>query len=323
MQRAFDSTQIGGILRGLMRRAYHVIEDVHPPRAAARHRGARAASRGAVELRHTAARRCSPRWTAPRCCALARETGAFVEVVPMIGQYIAPGAVVLRLHRRRAGARSAVGARRVLVLARQRTMDQDPAFALRMFVDIAIRAPVPAVNDPTTAVQALDRIETLLVELHGRAGPWPRARRATGRRAGRFPAPELGRVRQPGADRDAPLRRALGAGRRRLRALHEHLLELVDEAERGPDRARAAAARRALAAHFPDPRRARDPEPPGPARPGQRALARPRRLRIASASSPMDTEPLSLPTGTLTFCFRTSRARAGFGNGSPTRWRAP
>src|SRR3954447_16856772 len=30
VQRAFDSTQIGGILRGLMRRAHHVIEDVHP-----------------------------------------------------------------------------------------------------------------------------------------------------------------------------------------------------------------------------------------------------------------------------------------------------
>jgi hypothetical protein len=28
---------------------------------------------------------------------LARQTGAFVEVVPVIGQYLAPGAVTLRL----------------------------------------------------------------------------------------------------------------------------------------------------------------------------------------------------------------------------------
>ena len=47
-------------------------------------------------------------------------------------------------------------------------MDQDPAFAMRMFVDIAIRGLSPAVNDPTTAVQSLDRIETLLVDLHRR-----------------------------------------------------------------------------------------------------------------------------------------------------------
>ena len=54
------------------------------------------------------------------------------------------------------------------MLARQRTIDQDPAFALRMLVDIAIRALSPAINDPTTAVQSLDRIETLLVDLAAR-----------------------------------------------------------------------------------------------------------------------------------------------------------
>jgi uncharacterized membrane protein len=37
-----------------------------------------------------------------------------------------------------------------------------PAFAFRMLVDVAIKALSPAVNDPTTAVQSLDRIEGLL-----------------------------------------------------------------------------------------------------------------------------------------------------------------
>ena len=32
VQRAFDGTQIGGILRSLIRRAYRVIDDVHPER---------------------------------------------------------------------------------------------------------------------------------------------------------------------------------------------------------------------------------------------------------------------------------------------------
>ena len=44
----------------------------------------------------------------------------------------------------------------------ERTIDQDPLYALRLLVDIAARALSPAVNDPSTAVQALDRIEGLL-----------------------------------------------------------------------------------------------------------------------------------------------------------------
>ena len=52
--------------------------------------------------------------------------------------------------------------RRAVDLEHQRTFDQDPKYALRLLVDIAIKALSPAVNDPTTAVQALDEIEDLL-----------------------------------------------------------------------------------------------------------------------------------------------------------------
>ncbi len=47
----------------------------------------------------------------------------------------------------------------------ERTIEQDPAFALRIMVDIAVRALSAAVNDPTTAVQVLDHIETFLQRL--------------------------------------------------------------------------------------------------------------------------------------------------------------
>ena len=41
-------------------------------------------------------------------------------------------------------------------------MNRDPAFAVRIMVDVAIRALSPAVNDPTTAVQVIDYLgETL------------------------------------------------------------------------------------------------------------------------------------------------------------------
>jgi uncharacterized membrane protein len=50
----------------------------------------------------------------------------------------------------------------------ERTFDQDPAMALRVLADIALRALSPAINDPTTAVQALDEIDSLLRQILGR-----------------------------------------------------------------------------------------------------------------------------------------------------------
>jgi uncharacterized membrane protein len=49
-----------------------------------------------------------------------------------------------------------------LVSGSERTFTQDPLLALRLLADIALRALSPAINDPATAVQALDEIEDLL-----------------------------------------------------------------------------------------------------------------------------------------------------------------
>ena len=183
---------------------------------------------------------------------LARQTGAFVEVVPPIGQYLAPGAATLRLFgvERESQRRDQ---RRVLVLARQRTMDQDPAFAMRMFVDIAIRGLSPAVNDPTTAVQSIDRIETLLVDLHGRLPSGGLVLDADGTPRGSFPVPTWHEY----FDLALVEIRHYGAGSaqvaRRLRALHAHLLDVVDESERGRVELEQRLLDEQLAARFPDP----------------------------------------------------------------------
>ena len=50
----------------------------------------------------------------------------------------------------------------------ERTMEQDPSFAFRIIVDIAAKALSPAINDPTTAVLALDQIHRLLRTVAGR-----------------------------------------------------------------------------------------------------------------------------------------------------------
>jgi len=41
-------------------------------------------------------------------------------------------------------------------------MEQDPMFSFRIEVDIALKALSPAINDPTTAVLAIDQLHRLL-----------------------------------------------------------------------------------------------------------------------------------------------------------------
>jgi uncharacterized membrane protein len=56
---------------------------------------------------------------------------------------------------------------RALIAGQERTFHQDPLYAFRLLADIGLRALSPAVNDPATAVQALDGIEGLLRRLVG------------------------------------------------------------------------------------------------------------------------------------------------------------
>ena len=44
----------------------------------------------------------------------------------------------------------------------ERTVEQDPTFAFRIVIDIALKALSPAINDPTTAVLAIDQLHRML-----------------------------------------------------------------------------------------------------------------------------------------------------------------
>ena len=52
-----------------------------------------------------------------------------------------------------------------IALGSERTMEQDPMFSFRIEVDIALKALSPAINDPTTAVLAIDQLHRLFA--HG------------------------------------------------------------------------------------------------------------------------------------------------------------
>ena len=78
---------------------------------------------------------------------------------------------------------------RAVRLAPERTFEQDPKYPLRLLVDIAIKALSPAINDPTTAVQAIDQIEDLLRRLGRRDLDAGYARDADGKLRLVYPMP--------------------------------------------------------------------------------------------------------------------------------------
>jgi uncharacterized membrane protein len=91
----------------------------------------------------------------------ARRHDGVIELVPQIGDFIARDEPLFRLD---AGAAAIDDdrLRAALAFGDERTMEQDPVFALRIMVDIALKALSPAINDPTTAVLAIDQIHRLL-----------------------------------------------------------------------------------------------------------------------------------------------------------------
>jgi uncharacterized membrane protein len=92
------------------------------------------------------------------------DSGGVIEVVSAVGDTVSEGMVLLRV--RGANRQIEEGRlRNAFIFGDQRTFEQDPKYAIYLLVDIAIRALSPAINDPATAVQALDHIEALLLRL--------------------------------------------------------------------------------------------------------------------------------------------------------------
>jgi uncharacterized membrane protein len=95
---------------------------------------------------------------------LARQNDVRIEIVVAVGDTVLEGMPLLHLFGSD-GRIPETQLRSAFALGDERTFEQDPKYAMRLLVDIAIRALSPAVNDPTTAVQALDQIGDLLARL--------------------------------------------------------------------------------------------------------------------------------------------------------------
>jgi len=100
----------------------------------------------------------------PTLMNLAEESGGVIEMTAAVGDTVVESMPLLRVF----GARLPMDERKLrngIEVGEERTFEQDPKYAIRLLVDIAIKALSPAINDPTTTVQALDQIEDLLLRL--------------------------------------------------------------------------------------------------------------------------------------------------------------
>jgi uncharacterized membrane protein len=93
--------------------------------------------------------------------AAARDVDGVIECVHRVGNFVAAGEPLFHLY----GGAAALGDHRLraqVAFGAERTIEQDSTFAFRVIVDVAIKALSKAINDPTTAVLALDQLHRLL-----------------------------------------------------------------------------------------------------------------------------------------------------------------
>lgn len=96
-------------------------------------------------------------------CAVRHEVT--IELLAPVGSWVVRGQDLFVVH----GTTDSVGELEALLrIGRERETAQDPSYGFRQLIDIAERALSPAVNDPTTAVQCLDRMHALLARLASR-----------------------------------------------------------------------------------------------------------------------------------------------------------
>jgi uncharacterized membrane protein len=111
---------------------------------------------------------------------MAQRADCVVEMIPQVGDHLAMADPLFRVYKR-SGMDTAEVLDRSVAVGQERTLEQDPTFAFRIMVDIASKALSPAINDPTTAVLALDQIHHLLRDVGNRNLDTGQVRDSTGR----------------------------------------------------------------------------------------------------------------------------------------------
>jgi uncharacterized membrane protein len=113
---------------------------------------------------------------------------AVIELLPHVGDFVSRDEAVFRVHCDKAIDGRELG--NMILLGPERTFEQDATLAFRNIVDIANKALSPAINDPTTAVLAIDQLQRLLRTVAGRKIHSGRHADASGNIRLLFPTPK-------------------------------------------------------------------------------------------------------------------------------------
>lgn len=93
--------------------------------------------------------------------AAAQKADGLIEFAHRVGDFVAVGEPLFQLHGKAAAIDDRV-LRGLVAFGPERTIEQDSTFAVRVIIDIAVKALSKAINDPTTAVLAIDQLHRLL-----------------------------------------------------------------------------------------------------------------------------------------------------------------
>ncbi len=159
---------------------------------------------------------------------MAEQANCLIELVPQVGDFVASGDPLFRIFEGGENL-SAEKLRNSVAFGPERTLEQDPTYAFRIIVDIASKALSPAINDPTTAVLAIDQIHHLLRNVGSRSLASGRERDSRGELRLVYRTPDwedfvhlaVTEIRQYGDDSIQIMRR--------LRAMLENLVQTLPE----------------------------------------------------------------------------------------------
>ncbi len=161
--------QVNRMLMFVGDRGREIIEELYPPvihPAVQSDLSVQVSQRSQIVLHHH-----SPRFVqairVSELVQVATRNDCLIELIVAVGDSVLESTPILQVR----DGKGVVAQEDLLgpvVLGDERTFEQDPKYALRLLVDIAIRALSPAINDPTTSVQALDQVEDLLIRLGNR-----------------------------------------------------------------------------------------------------------------------------------------------------------
>lgn len=221
------------ILLALSRAGRRVVDEVYPLRwnASASERAPQAQealSGPSRVIEYTGVSGTFLAFGAAELVAAARRADCVIELIAQVGDFVPKGDPLFRIYPAERDV-DAGSLSQMVAFGAERTLEQDPAFAFRVMVDIASRALSAAINDPTTAVLALDQLHRDLLYLGRKQLDTGSATDSAGRLRLVYPTPQW----EDFVALAVSEIRLFGAGSiqvaRRLRAMLEHLAGALPE----------------------------------------------------------------------------------------------